>query len=170
MKRRCLLSAEDVQRAIRRMAHEVVETNRGADDLVIVAIRGGGVAVARALASSIERISGSKPVVEELDPGDFRDDRGAVRASVWRPGSSLEDRVVVLVDDVLSTGRTVRAALEGVLHAGRARRVVLAVLVDRGHRELPIRPDIVGRNVPTARDEYVEVAQDGVWLLAEESR
>lgn len=165
MRRKQILGREDVARSVRRMAHEIIESADDLAEVVVVGIEGGGVPVAAAIAGELRAIGGAEVPLLRLDVTSFRDDRGGGLRGRWEPGCEVTDRVVVLVDDVLCTGRTVRAALDAVLAAGRARRVLLATLVDRGHRELPIRPDVVGRNLPTARDEFVEVGLDGVWIV-----
>jgi pyrimidine operon attenuation protein / uracil phosphoribosyltransferase len=161
-----VLGADDVRRAIIRIAHEIVERNRGLDDVVLVGLQRGGLWIARQLAEAIERIDGSATVpVGAVDVSMYRDDIGlrpVVPGSVTDIPVDLEGAVVVLVDDVLFTGRTVRAALDALNEYGRPRMVQLAVLIDRGHRELPIRPDFVGKNLPSSRDEDVRVSADGV--------
>jgi len=161
-----VLNEDGIRRALTRIAHEILERNQGTEGLLLVGMRRRGVPLAQRLATLIEQFEGVQVPVGELDVTMFRDDlelRGT-RPSVRRSSmpQDVTDKRVVLVDDVLYTGRTVRAALEAILSYGRPRQVQLAVLIDRGHRELPIRPDYVGKNVPTARDQQVEV------LLAEE--
>src|SRR6187397_1486162 len=134
-----VLGADDVRRAITRIAHEIVERNRGLDGVVIVGLQRGGVWLAEQLGGEVARIERDVP---------------------------LDGATVVLVDDVLFTGRTVRAALDALADYGRPRAVQLAVLVDRGHRELPIRPDYVGKNLPSSRDEDVRVTAEGVVIVA----
>lgn len=166
-----VLEAGDVGRAIRRIAHEVVERNRGAGRLLVVGIHTRGVPLASRIATAVDDIEDAEVPVGELDITLHRDDldrrpRTTVRST--RVPLPLDDRVVVLVDDVLFTGRTVRAALDALNDLGRPRRVELAVLVDRGHRELPIRADYVGKNLPTAPSQHVSVrvaevdGEDGV--------
>ena len=162
-----VMNAEDVRRVITRIAHEIVERNHGVQDLVLVGLQTGGVPIARRLAEVLEATQGVAVPVGSLDVAFYRDDIGlrpvlpeAVTDVPW----DLTGRTVVLVDDVLFTGRTVRAALNALSDYGRARSVQLAVMVDRGHRELPIRPDFVGKNLPTRRDEMVDVGEDGVVL------
>lgn len=156
-----ILDAEGLRRALSRIAHEILERHGGTADLVLVGMRSRGVPIARRLADLIGRFEGITLDVGELDVTMFRDDlemRGT-RPSL-QPSSiprDLTDARVVLVDDVLYTGRTVRAALDALMSYGRASQVQLAVVVDRGHRELPVRADYVGKNLPTARDENVEV-------------
>jgi pyrimidine operon attenuation protein/uracil phosphoribosyltransferase len=165
-----LLDAEQMSRAIRRMAGEIVERNRGVSDLLLVGIRTRGVPLAEALAAEVERMEGGQPVPRGvLDITLYRDDLSMVAAQPVVRESHLpppiDGRVIVLCDDVLYTGRTVRAALDHLVDYGRPRQVQLAVLVDRGHRELPIQADFVGIRVRTARNEVVEVnfqATDGV--------
>lgn len=149
----------DVGRAVRRIAHEIVEHNRGTADVVVVGIHTRGVPLAVRLAEALAEAEGPVPV-GELDIALYRDDldrRPTHRVGTTRLPGPIDDRVVVLVDDVLFTGRTVRAALDALADLGRPRRVQLAVLVDRGHRELPVRADYVGKNLPTARRERVSV-------------
>ncbi|HKY67390.1 MAG TPA: bifunctional pyr operon transcriptional regulator/uracil phosphoribosyltransferase PyrR [Acidimicrobiales bacterium] len=162
-----VLDADDVRRAVWRMAHEILEHNHGLDDLVLVGLQTGGVAFAGALAEALEKIDGEAPPQGTLDVAFHRDDIGlrpVLPSAVTDIPVDLTGRVVVLVDDVLFTGRTIRAALDAVHTYGRPRAVQLAVIVDRGHRELPIRPDFVGKNLPTRRDEVVNATVDGVDL------
>lgn len=162
-----IMTADDMGRALRRMAHEVIERNHGLDDLVVVGLQTGGVPVAERLAATLEDIEGIRPPVGMLDVALHRDDIGlrpVVPEAATDLPADLDGRTVVLVDDVLFTGRTIRAALDAVCDYGRPRSVQLAVMVDRGHRELPIRPDFVGKNLPTRRDEVVDVHDDGVDL------
>ena len=157
---RVLLTREDIKRVMTRISREILEQNRAADDLVIVGLQTRGVHIARRLADNIESFEGAAPVVGVLDPRLWRDDPDVASVQPLLPSdipTEVTDRPVVIVDDVLYTGRTVRAAMEALLEFGRASRIQLAVLVDRGHRELPIRPDFIGKNVPTARGERVQV-------------
>lgn len=155
-----VMEPDDVRRALVRISHEIVEANRGTGDLVIVGIRTRGAPLAERIAASIAAFEGDDLPSGALDVGMYRDDvalRGPRRLEATTIPVDLDGRVVVLVDDVLYTGRTIRAALEAVLDLGRPRAVRLAVLVDRGHRELPIRPDHVGKNLPTSAGEVVKV-------------
>jgi pyrimidine operon attenuation protein/uracil phosphoribosyltransferase len=162
-----VLDAEDVRRAIWRMAHEIIEANHGLDDLAVVGLQTGGVPFAQEIAQALGKIDGQEPPHGTLDVAFHRDDIGlrpVLPSAVSEIPFDLTGRVIVLVDDVLFTGRTIRAALD-VLHSyGRPRAVQLAVMIDRGHRELPIRPDYVGKNLPTRRDEVVNATLDGVDL------
>jgi pyrimidine operon attenuation protein / uracil phosphoribosyltransferase len=162
-----VLDADDVRRAIWRMAHEVIEHNHGLDGVVLIGLQTGGVRFAEALADALEKIVGTRPPRGTLDVAFHRDDIGlrpVMPSAVTEIPTDLTGQVVVLVDDVLFTGRTIRAALDAVHTYGRPRAVQLAVMVDRGHRELPIRPDYVGKNLPTRRDEVVNATLDGVEL------
>ncbi len=162
-----ILSSDDVARALRRMAHEIVERNAGLEGVVLVGLQTGGVAFAEALASNLAEIESVDVPVGTLDVAFYRDDvatRPVLPEAATSIPFDLTDRTVIVVDDVLYTGRTVRAALHALAEFGRARRVQLAVLVDRGHRELPIRPDYVGKNLPTSRDEALSATLDGVEL------
>ena len=156
-----LLDETAVLRALKRIAHELVEHNNGADKLVMVGIRRRGIPLARQIAQHIEAIEGKAVPVGELDITFYRDDLEMAAPNPLVGESSLpfsvEGRHVILVDDVLYTGRTASAALDALKDIGRAATVQLAVLVDRGHRELPIRGDYVGKNVPTARSEVIRV-------------
>jgi pyrimidine operon attenuation protein/uracil phosphoribosyltransferase len=160
-----VFDADDLRRAHTRIAHEIVERNHGASDIVLLGLYTRGVAVARRLAEAIEQFEGVEVPVGAIDVAFYRDDIGLRRIQPLGPTEvpvDITDRVVVLVDDVLFTGRTARAALEAVNELGRPRAVQLAVLVDRGHRELPIRADFVGKNLPTKTAEDVRVRLRGV--------
>jgi pyrimidine operon attenuation protein/uracil phosphoribosyltransferase len=162
-----VMDADDVRRAIRRMAHEIIERNHGLDDIVLVGLQTGGVGLAEAFAEAFIEIAGGAPPLGTLDVALFRDDIGirpVLPQAVTEIPVDLDGAIVVLIDDVLFTGRTIRAALDALNAYGRPRAVQLAVMVDRGHRELPIRPDYVGKNLPTRRDEMVNVSHDGVDL------
>ena len=156
-----LMDDQAIRRALTRIAHEIVEKNKGTDDLVLIGIKTRGIHLAKRLAERIAEFEGVKPDVGTLDITLYRDD---IKQKTEQPvvhGSEIPfpitDKKVVLVDDVLYTGRTVRAALDALIDLGRPTQSQLAVLVDRGHRELPIRPDYVGKNVPTSREEAVAV-------------
>jgi pyrimidine operon attenuation protein / uracil phosphoribosyltransferase len=158
--RTVVFSADDLRRAHTRIAHEIVERNHGAGDLVLVGLHTRGPAIARRLAAAIESFEGVVVPVGTLDVAFYRDDIGLRAVQPLGPTEVPVDiggQVVVLVDDVLFTGRTIRAALDALTELGRARAVQLAVLVDRGHRELPIRADFVGKNLPTRQAEDVRV-------------
>ena len=160
-----VLSATDVQRALVRMAHEVAERNGGLDDIVVVGLQTGGVGLAQRIAEVLAETEEEDVPVGTLDVAFYRDDIGlrpVLPEAATEIPCDLTGKIVVLVDDVLFTGRTVRAALNALSDFGRARAVQLAVMIDRGHRELPIRPDYVGKNLPTRRDEMVDVSEDGV--------
>jgi pyrimidine operon attenuation protein/uracil phosphoribosyltransferase len=155
-----VMSAEDMRRALTRIAHEIVERNKGTDDLVLVGIRTRGAPLADRIATAIASFEGVDLPSGALDVTLYRDDvalRGPRNVQATTVPADVDGRVVVLVDDVLYTGRTIRAAFDAVLDLGRPRAIRLAVLVDRGHRELPIRADHVGKNLPTASDEVVKV-------------
>ena len=154
-----LLEGADIGRVLKRVAHEIIERNRGLDDVVLVGIRTRGVPLARRIAAQLGAIEGREIAVGALDIALHRDDfhlRAAPPKASQIP-FDVTGKVVVLVDDVLFTGRTIRAALDALGDFGRPRAVQLAVLVDRGHRELPIRADFVGKNAPTAKEERVQV-------------
>ncbi len=159
--RSVVLDAGDIGRAIRRIAHEVVERNKGAADLILLGIPTRGVFLARRIAAAIESIEGDAVAVGALDVTLYRDDLRLRPARALEPTAiptgGIDDKVVVLIDDVLFSGRTVRSALDALNDIGRPRAVQLAALVDRGHRELPIRADYVGKNLPTALAEQVRV-------------
>jgi pyrimidine operon attenuation protein/uracil phosphoribosyltransferase len=156
-----VLTSGDVSRALRRIAHEILERNKGADDLVLLGIPSRGVPLAQRLGVAMAEVEGAHVPVGSLDVTMHRDDlrhqpvRPLARTDI--PPAGIDDKVVVLVDDVLFHGRTIRAALEALAELGRPRTVRLAVLVDRGHRELPIRADHVGKNLPTSSSERVRV-------------
>jgi len=161
MSGRQIMSADDLRRALVRIAHEIVEGNGGTDDLVMVGVRSRGVPLAQRLAALVQEHEGVQVPVGSLDITYYRDDLTKIAHApiVTRTDAipELTGKTVVLVDDVLFTGRTVRAALDAITDHGRPTAVRLAVVVDRGHRELPIRPDHVGKNLPTSLDENVQV-------------
>ncbi len=156
-----VMDAATIDRALSRMAHEILEKNKTTEDLRLVGIQTRGVPLARRLASKLSGIEGSAPPVGILDINLYRDDLDEIPDHPVLRKTEIPFDVrgarIVLVDDVLYTGRTIRAALDGLVDLGRPRHIQLAVLVDRGHRELPIRADYVGKNLPTARTEQVEV-------------
>jgi pyrimidine operon attenuation protein/uracil phosphoribosyltransferase len=161
MSERILMTEDDIRRALVRIAHEILEAHRGSHDLVLLGMHTRGVPLARRLAAAIEHIEGEPVAVGALDIALYRDDlstRGAqVQLAPGQMPPNVSGKRVVLVDDVLFTGRSVRAALDAIIDLGRPQRIQLAVLIDRGHRELPIRPDYIGKNVPTARGDDVQV-------------
>ena len=162
--RTVILDGQGAKRALTRIAHEILERNKGVGDLVLVGIRTGGAFLAAELAAKLEEIEGAIVSVGEVDITLYRDDikghSGHLPVGKTDIPFSLEGKKVVLVDDVLFTGRTIRAALDAIMDHGRPAAIQLAVLVDRGHRKLPIRADFVGRNVPTSRKENVAVRFD----------
>ena len=159
-----ILDGAGVKRALTRIAHEILEKNKGVKGLVLVGIRTGGVHIAHELAARLAEIEGENVPVGAVDITLYRDDirEHAEHLPVGKTDIpfTLEGRIVVLVDDVLYTGRTIRAAMDALMDHGRPTSIQLAVLVDRGHRELPIRADFVGRNVPTSRVENIQVMFD----------
>jgi len=163
-----VLSPDDVRRATTRMAHEIIERNQGLDGVILVGIQTGGVWLAEALGAEIARIDADSSVpVGSIDASLYRDDIGIRPVSpsaVSELKADVEGATIVLVDDVLFTGRTVRAAMDALGDYGRPKAIQLAVMVDRGHRELPIRPDFVGKNLPTSADENVAATCDGVTI------
>jgi pyrimidine operon attenuation protein/uracil phosphoribosyltransferase len=161
MDARQIMTADEVRRAIVRISHEIVERHAGTDGLVLVGIQRRGVPLARRLATAIAEHEGVDLPVGALDITFYRDDLSLIAQQPVVKGTAipvdLNDKTVVLVDDVLYTGRTIRAAMDALIDFGRPRAIRLAVIVDRGHRELPIRADHVGKNLPTSRDELVRV-------------
>ncbi|MFP6626891.1 MAG: bifunctional pyr operon transcriptional regulator/uracil phosphoribosyltransferase PyrR [Deltaproteobacteria bacterium] len=159
-----LLSSDQVRRALVRIAHEILEHNGGGRDLVLVGILSNGLPLAKRIAAAIETIEGEAPRVGAVDVTLYRDDSGRLGTTAkLRPTEvpfDISGRTVVLVDDVLFTGRTIRSAMDAIIDLGRPASIQLAVLVDRGHRELPIRADYVGKNIPTARDQKINVVLD----------
>jgi pyrimidine operon attenuation protein/uracil phosphoribosyltransferase len=166
-----LMNRDDVTRALRRMAHEIVERNHSLESLSVIGLQTGGKSISQDLASILSEVAGEPVKAGLLDVSFYRDDlsRNPIPASSATDiDHDLTERTVVLVDDVLFTGRTVRGALNALSDWGRPRAVQLAVLVDRGHRELPIRPDYVGKNLPTSLDEAIVATLDGVWIGTKE--
>jgi len=170
---RSVMSGDDMTRALRRIAHEVIEKNRGVGGLVVVGIRTRGGPLADRLADLLTEIEGVEVPSGIIDIGMYRDDidtRPRIELGPTELPGDIDGRTVVIVDDVLYTGRTIRAALDALADIGRAAIVQLAVVVDRGHRELPIRADFVGKNLPTSSQEHVTVrvaevdGEDGVWI------
>lgn len=156
-----LLDDKMIDRSLTRLAHEIIEKNKGVDDLVLIGIKSRGVPLAYRLAEKIDQIEGKKLAVGKLDITLYRDDLSLKSYEPDVKGLevdfAIDGKIVILVDDVIYTGRTVRAAMDAIIDFGRPSSIQLAVLVDRGHRELPIRPDYVGKNVPTSSKEVVKV-------------
>ncbi|ALA59721.1 bifunctional pyr operon transcriptional regulator/uracil phosphoribosyltransferase PyrR [Nitrospira moscoviensis] len=166
-----VMDAGDIARALTRIAHEILERNKGIKDLALVGIRTGGVHLAHRLAKRLQDIEGVPLPIGELDITLYRDDLSLRKEQpILRKTSvpfDVSDKIIVLVDDVLFTGRTIRAAMDGLMDLGRPAEIQLAVLVDRGHRQLPIRANYIGKNLPTSRDENVQVLLEE---LGEEDR
>ncbi|OGN98018.1 MAG: bifunctional pyr operon transcriptional regulator/uracil phosphoribosyltransferase [Chloroflexi bacterium RBG_13_51_36] len=177
MPEKTLLTSREIERALTRIAHEIVERNKGAEGMVFVGMRTRGVPLAKRIAEVIEVLEGVPVPVGTLDIGLYRDD---ISPSELKPAAeshtdiptSITDRQVILVDDVLYTGRSIRAAMDALMDLGRPKSIQLAVLIDRGHRELPIRADYVGKNMPSSKDEEIQVQlveTDGVDRVVIES-
>lgn len=160
-----------IRRALTRIAHEILEKNKGIEDCILIGIKTRGIYLAKRIAERIQEIEGTPIICGELDVTSYRDDRLEVRTHTAKDGEiavnqlknslgnvSIHDKKIILFDDVLYTGRTIRAAMDALMDCGRPRMIQLAVLADRGHRELPIRPDYIGKNVPTSILEEIEVA------------
>lgn len=159
-KMKVIMDAQAIQRALTRIAHEIIETNKGVQDVVLLGIKTRGVPLALKIAERIKEIEGIDVPISVLDITFYRDDlvQKFSQPIISEPLSiDVKDKTVVLVDDVVYTGRTCRAALDAVMNAGRAKKVQFVALVDRGHRELPLSPDYIGKNVPTSKDEVVHV-------------
>lgn len=152
-----ILEGEQISRTLRRMSHEIIEKNNDLTEVVLIGIKSKGTPIAKLLSDNINMFENVRIPVEEIDISKYRDDEKKTDSAILNITSTLHDKVVILVDDVLFTGRSARAAMDAVMDLGRAKRIQLAVLVDRGHRELPIRPDYVGKNIPTSRNESVVV-------------
>ncbi len=159
-----VLEKPAITRAVTRIAHEILERNQGVQELALVGIYTRGVYLSRRLADKMEKVEGVRPECGEIDITLYRDDLGLTRSQPEVRSTSIPFEVealrIILVDDVLYTGRTVRAAMDALVDFGRPKNIQLAVLVDRGHREFPIRPDYVGKNIPTAIDQHVNVYLD----------
>ena len=153
-----ILEGEQISRTIRRMSHEIIEKNNDLSEVVLIGIKSKGTPIAKVLSDNIYHFENVRIPVEEIDISKYRDDEKKTDDAMHNISSTLHDKVVILVDDVLFTGRSARAAMDAVMDLSRAKRIQLAVLVDRGHRELPIRPDYVGKNIPTSRNENVVVS------------
>ena len=170
-----IMNEQQVVRSVMRIAHEIIERNHGLDEVCLVGIRRRGEPISRMIAEALESVEGVKVPVGTVDIAFYRDDLSHIstepKLNRTEIPFAIEGKVVVLVDDVLYTGRTVRAGIEALMDIGRAKCIQLAVLVDRGHRELPIRADFVGKNIPTSRREFVRVnlqdvdGETGVWLF-----
>ncbi len=161
MTQKIIMTSEDIRRSLARIAHEIIERNKTTEHLILVGMRTRGVPLARRLAADMEALEGLKIPVGALDISLYRDDLSSldVQPTVQRTDIpvNIDDKSIVLVDDVLFTGRSTRAAMDALIDLGRPRSIQLAVLVDRGHRELPIRPDYVGKNIPSSRHEEIQV-------------
>lgn len=167
--KRLIQNPEEIGKSLKRIAHEILEKNKDGEDLVLIGIRKRGVTLAERLSSEIKEIGGFEVPIGALDINLYRDDLSEVASQpILRKSEvpfSVKDKKIILVDDVLYTGRTIRAALDAIIDLGRPRFIQLAVLLDRGHRELPIRADYVGKNIPTSQGELIEVKlveDDGV--------
>jgi len=155
-----ILDEKAMNRTLKRISHEILEKNRGTEDIILVGIKRRGYPLAKRIAENIYKIEGIKLKVEDVDIGLYRDDLTSLAGQPILKGSNVidvENKKVILVDDVIYTGRTARAAIDAIIHSGRPKLIQLAVLVDRGHRELPIRADYVGKNIPTSRNEMISV-------------
>ena len=152
-----LMDEKAIARAITRISHEIIEKNKGVEDVILIGVKTRGVPIASRIATRIEQIEGHKVATGEMDITLYRDDLKEIQEEPVINSTNINDKIVVLVDDVLYTGRTVRSALNALMDIGRPKSIQLAVLVDRGHRELPIRADYVGKNVPTSKQEIISV-------------
>lgn len=165
-----ILDANSIKRSLFRISHEIIERNKGVQDIVLVGIKTRGETLANRISDLIFQIEGVKVPTVALDISFWRDDVKNTSDSIPDLDIEIEDKIVILIDDVLFKGRTVRAAMDGVMHYGRARQIQLVILIDRGHKEIPIRADFVGKNVPTSLSEDVKVhliendGQDGVYI------
>lgn len=171
-----IMDANAMRRSMIRLAHEIIEKNKGTENLILVGIKTRGEYLAKRMCEMINVFEDSNVPVVSLDISAWRDDVKVKDAVIVPLGIDVEDKIIILVDDVLHKGRTVRAAMDGIMHYGRAKEIHLAVLIDRGHRELPIRADYVGKNVPTSEKEDIRVrvneidGSDGVILIEERER
>ncbi len=161
VKKAVIMNSHEMNRAVKRMAHEIIEANKGIDNLVLLGVQRRGVPLAKMLGEAMQQVEGTEVPQGALDITFYRDDLSklgpAPQVSSTEMPFDVSEKIVILVDDVLYTGRTVRAALDVIMDWGRPQAIRLAVLVDRGHRELPIRPDFVGKNVPTSSKEIIKV-------------
>lgn len=155
-----LMSDKDINRSIKRIAYEIIEKNHGVEDTVIIGVKHGGVSLAKMIANHLSSMENTIVPVTFLDITPFRDDEKKTKNKIEDIGIDINDKSVILVDDVLYTGRSIRAALECIFHFGRPKKIQLAILVDRGHRQIPIRADFVGKNIPTSISENVNVVID----------
>ncbi len=165
--RSTILDQAAVARAVKRMAHEIIERNQGLDDVVLIGLQTGGVPFAESIGAALLEIEGVSVLKGRLDVAFYRDDlnlRPVLPEAATEVDFDLNRKIVVVVDDVLFTGRTIRAALDAIMDQGRPKAIQLATMVDRGHRELPIRPDYVGKNIPTKRSEVVNATLEVVEL------
>jgi pyrimidine operon attenuation protein/uracil phosphoribosyltransferase len=174
-----ILSEADMDRVLKRISHEILEKNKGSSDLVVIGLQKRGVPLAKRIAENIEKFEGGNVKAGELDISFYRDDiRQNIKSDIHKTyiPFDIKDKNVILVDDVLYTGRTIRAALDAIIDLGRPKTIQLVVLIDRGHRELPIRADYVGKNLPTAADEMVAVklketdGEDSVILVEDKGK
>ena len=155
-----ILDKKAMDRTLTRISHEIIEKNKGTEGIMLIGIKRRGYPLAKRIAENIYKIEGMKLKVEDVDISLYRDDLTSPAGQPILKGSNLidvENKKVILVDDVIYTGRTARAAIDAIIHSGRPKLIQLAVLVDRGHRELPIRADYVGKNIPTSRNEMISV-------------
>lgn len=165
-----ILDAQGMRRSLTRITHEIIERNKGIDNVILVGIKTRGEYLANRLAAMIEKVEGTKVEVYALDIQHWRDDLED-KQPISTPPLPVKDKKIILVDDVLFKGRTVRAAMDAIMHYGRAKEIQLAVLVDRGHRELPIRADFIGKNIPSSLQEVIRVKVeeidnvDGIYII-----
>ncbi len=177
MNNKVVMTAEDIRRSLARVTHEIIERNKSTEHLILIGMHTRGVPLARRLAANLENFEGLQVPVGTLDITPYRDDLASRSRQLTIRHTDIpidiDNKSVVLVDDVLYTGRSIRAAMDALIDRGRPRSIQLAVLVDRGHRELPIRADYVGKNIPTSRDEEIQVqlvetdGTDGVFIVSD---